>query len=309
MVGRCRLASHVCLRFQRARTRRRGQAVPSRAPGRRQPPGGNRVTGTRSGLLLTAVAAALLAACASPAHPIGSRAPASSASAPSAGGKALDGCLPVRAARVLDASAPGETLPVAVLGTGAVTIVLSEQSDELLCSWLPFAHHLTARGFRVALWDFGGDDPVAELTSVVAALRTTGDGKEILAGASEGAKASLIAATRLRSPPLGVLSLSAELELRGTPVAPAVHRLPCPALLITAIDDPYGAADAAHTFVGTAPPGRVQLITIPGSDHGTALLAGPSSAAVLARIDAFLAAIRVSSPPSPPAPGSTPGSL
>jgi hypothetical protein len=44
----------------------------------------------------------------------------------------------------------------------------------------------------------------------------------------------------------------------------------------------------ARTFIGTAPPGRVQLVTVPGSDHGTALLAGPGSAAVLTRIDAFL---------------------
>ena len=248
----------------------------------------------RSGLLLTVAAAALLAACASPAGPALSPAPASSATAPSAasgststGGKALDGCLPATA-RVLDASAPDETLPVGVLGVGARTVVLSEQSDELLCSWLPLARHLTARGFRVAVWDFSGDDPVTELTGVVTALNTAGDGQVILAGASEGAKASLIAATRLGRPPLGVLSLSAEAELQGTPVAPAVHRLPCPALLITARDDPYGAAGAAHTFAGTAPPGRVQLLTVPGSDHGTALLAGPGSAAVLARIDAFL---------------------
>ena len=248
------------------------------------------MTGARSGLLLGVAAAVLLAACASAAQPTGSRASASSATAPSAAGaKALDGCLPMRTVRVLNASEPGETLPIGVLGTGAVTVVLSEQSDELLCSWLPFAHHLTALGFRVAVWDFGGNDPVVELTGVVTALRAAGDGRVILAGASEGAKASLIAATQLRPSPLGVLSLSAELTLRGTPVAPAVHRLPCPALLITAIDDPYGAADAAHAFVATAPPGRVQLVTVSGFDHGTALLAGPGSVEVLARIDAFLA--------------------
>lgn len=234
-----------------------------------------------------------VAACGSAAQPAGSRAFAGSATASSAAAaKALDGCLPARAVRLLNASAPGETLPVGVLGTGAVTVVLSDQSDELLCSWLPFVRHLTARGFRVAVWDFAGDDPVTELTGVVTALRAAGDARVILAGASEGAKASLIAATRLRPAPLGVLSLSAEPDLRGTPVAPAVHRLPCPALLITAADDPYGAADAAPAFVRTAPPGRVQLLTVPGSGHGTALLAGPSSAEVLARIDAFLAPLR-----------------
>jgi pimeloyl-ACP methyl ester carboxylesterase len=193
---------------------------------------------------------------------------------------------------VLTASAPGEKLPVGVLGTGRVTVVLSEQSDELLCSWLSLAHHLTARGYRVAVWDFGGDDPVTELTGVVAALRAAGDTPVILAGASEGAKTSLIAATRLHPSPLGVLSLSAEAELQGTDVAPAVHRLPCPALLVTARGDPYGAASAARTFAATAPPGRVRLVTVPGADHGTALLAGSGSAPVLARIDRFLAQLR-----------------
>jgi hypothetical protein len=256
----------------------------------------------RSGLLLGVVAAALLAACASPARPAASRSPAGSAITPSATGsaggatggrgKALDGCLPTRTARVLDASAMGEILPVAVLGTGAITVVLSEQSDELLCSWLPLAHHLTARGFRVAVWDFGGADPVAELTGVVTALRTAGAGQVVLAGASEGAKTSLIAATRLRPLPLGVLSLSAEAELRGTPVAPAVRRLLCPALLITASGDLYGAAAAGRAFAAAAPPGRIQLVTVPGSAHGTALLAGSGSAAVLARIDAFLTRLR-----------------
>lgn len=240
-------------------------------------------------LLLGLAATVLLAACASQAHPAASPTPAHpAASTPGA----LDGCLQARAAHVLHARGPGETLPVGVLGAGAVTVVLSEQSDELLCSWLPFARHLTARGFRVAVWDFGGEDPAAELTAVVTALRTAGDRQVILAGASEGAKASLIVATRLRPPPLGVLSLSAEADLRGTPVAPAVHRLPCPALLITARGDQYGAADAGRAFAGTAPRGRVQLDLVPGTDHGTALLAGPGSAAVLARIDAFLAQLR-----------------
>jgi len=256
------------------------------------------VIGQRSRLLLGVAATALLAACASQAQPAASPATAHSSastapahSSASATSTSLDGCLPARSARVLTVKATGETLPVGVLGTGAVTVVLSEQSDELLCSWLPFARHLTGRGFQVAVWDFNGD-PVTELTAVVAALRAAGHGQIILAGASEGAKTSLITATRVDPPPLGVLSLSAEADLQGTPVAPAVHRLPCPALLITARGDLYGAADAARTFVATAPRGRVQLVTVPGTGHGTALLAGPGSAAVLARIDTFLAQLR-----------------
>lgn len=253
------------------------------------------MTGAPRRLILAAVAAVLLAACGSAAPPAGSHAQVSSmppGATPAVAATTLDGCLPARTARLLSVSLQGETLPVAVLGTGAVTVVLSEQSDERLCSWLPFARHLTARNFRVAVWDFGGHDPVAELAAVVTALRAAGDGKMILAGASEGAKVSLIVAAQRRPPPLGVLSLSAEAELQGTPVAPAVHRLPCPALLVTAVSDPWDTAGAAHAFLATAPPGRVQLMTVPGSDHGTALLAGSGAAQVLARIDAFLARLR-----------------
>ena len=50
---------------------------------------------------------------------------------------------------------------MAVLGTGPDTVVLSNESDENLCSWLPLADHLTAAGYRVALWDYGAAAPVA----------------------------------------------------------------------------------------------------------------------------------------------------
>jgi hypothetical protein len=54
------------------------------------------------------------------------------------------------------------------------------------------------------------------------------------------------------------------------------------------------ASEGAKTSLITAaaPPGRIQLVTVPGSAHGTALLAGSGSAVVLARIDAFLTRLR-----------------
>ena len=238
--------------------------------------------------VLASCAVALLTSCASTTTSSHQHAGVAS---PRSAAALLDGCAAAGPGS-LSASLPDEKLPLAVLGAGAVTVVLSEESDENLCSWLPFAHHLAATGFRVVLWDFASDDPVTELLAVVATARAAAGEPVILAGASEGAKASLIAATRLHPAPLAILSLSAETALRANLVAPAVHHLLCPALLITAADDIYGSAGAAHDFVATAPAGRVSLLTVPGSAHGTALLSGSGSAAVRARIDSFLARFR-----------------
>jgi pimeloyl-ACP methyl ester carboxylesterase len=196
----------------------------------------------------------------------------------------LDGC----AARTpRDAVAAGEQIPLVMLGKGSETVVLSNESDEDLCSWLGFARRLAAAGYLVVLWDYGGDPPVTELIAVVAALRAAGDGPIILMGASEGAKASLVAAVQIRPAPLAVVSLSAEAALRGTPVAPTVRHLPCPALLVTSANDPYGSAPAAATFMAEAPRGRAVLYAIPGDAHGTALLTGT----VDTRITRFLAGV------------------
>ena len=48
------------------------------------------------------------------------------------------------------------SLPVAVLGTGSRGVLLSNQSDEDLCAWLPLARTLARSGFRVGLYDYSG---------------------------------------------------------------------------------------------------------------------------------------------------------
>jgi hypothetical protein len=42
----------------------------------------------------------------------------------------------------------------AVLGTGRLGVVLSNQSDQNLCGWLPFAKTLATRGFRALVYDY-----------------------------------------------------------------------------------------------------------------------------------------------------------
>jgi pimeloyl-ACP methyl ester carboxylesterase len=233
-----------------------------------------------AGLLLTAGCAGGPPAASGPA----------SAPPPASTAAALDGCF--SAARGTIETVPGasgDTLTLASVGTGPRVVVLSNESDQDLCSWLPFAGRLTAAGYRAVLWDYGGDLPTDELARLVKHLRADGAARLVLMGASEGAKASLIAGAHLKPAVQGVVSLSAEAILQpGIVVVSSVRRVHCPLLLLTAKDDPYGSAQAARQFLAAAPGHAKRLVTVRGTDHGTALLAGRSAATALPAITAFL---------------------
>lgn len=254
-------------------------------------PGGPARTPPRAWLLLTCLA--LITGCATgrPAAPAGApassaRAPASPAASPPAG---LDGCLPPARARVVTVPSPDGPLAIGIAGTGHRTVILSNESDENLCSWLPFSSRLTAAGYRVVLWDYGGSEPAAELRALTRWVRRSGTARIVLMGASEGAKASLVAAARLGHEVRGVVSLSAEtVLLPGIEVAHSVARLRCPLLLVTSAGDPYGSARAAREFLAAAPGRDKRLVQVPGADHGTALLSPPAAATVRPAVLAFL---------------------
>jgi fermentation-respiration switch protein FrsA (DUF1100 family) len=251
------------------------------------------------------LAVALLCSCASTSGGSGARAggstpapvPTPGSTAPSSAAPSAvslpDDCVPPGKARVLQATVTGstrnETLPVAVLGTGKNTVILSNESDEDLCSWLPLADHLTAAGYRVAIWNYGAALPPDELTAVTAAVRADGAGPVILMGASEGAKSSLIAGAGMQPPVVGIVSLSAESYLKGgMDVKSYIPKLSCPLLLLTAADDPYGSAPAAANFAAAARPGQARLLTFPGAAHGTALLQPPTATDAQTAVDGFL---------------------
>lgn len=177
-----------------------------------------------------------------------------------------------------------------VWGTGARTVVLSNQSDEDQWSWQAYADHLVAGGYKVAMWDYAGQDPVKNLQAMVADLRAHGSGPVFLLGASKGGKASLVAAAGIRPPVAAVVTLSAESTLApGIDVSSYVKQLTCPVLLLTAAQDGYGSADAAKTFEADLP-NLAHTLAYDGSDHGTQLLSGGGGAKVIADIDAFLKA-------------------
>lgn len=181
----------------------------------------------------------------------------------------------------------GGTIVVGTIGSGPRVVILSNQSDEDLCSWVPFASRLAGLGYRVALWNYDGGSATSTLTAVVAALRQAGGQRIVLLGASKGAKASLIVGARISPPVQGVVSLSAEERTGNQPVAPQLTSMSCPVLLVTA-ESTYADADAAKTFLATIPSRDKQLVSVPGSDHGTALLSGAQAGTVIDAIERFL---------------------
>ena len=179
-------------------------------------------------------------------------------------------------------------------------VVLAHMSEGDLCSWVPYARRLAARGFFVFPFDFRGHGfsegaqdhgkAVADTIGAVRAVRALGARRVVVVGASLGGIAAVIAAPRLRPPVQGVVSVSGPAAIEGELDArAAAPRLRVPTLYIAAEQDqnvPYDFAAEArelHDLTGT-PEKRVELF--PGSLHGTFLVDG--SGQVRAALERFV---------------------
>jgi len=199
---------------------------------------------------------------------------------------ALDGCVQPGEGMLIPWSSSGQAV---VLGGGTVGVVLSNQSDQNLCGWLPFGKTLAARGLQVLLYDYGATaDPEKDVALAAAKLRTLGARTVFLIGASEGAKASLIAAPAIRPPVAGVVSLSAERVERGTDVLPYAARLRSPVLFVTAKDDSFSTEPTPQLYKAATKAAWRKLAVLPGFAHGTELLTGSTGPQVQAMILDFL---------------------
>jgi pimeloyl-ACP methyl ester carboxylesterase len=233
--------------------------------------------------IVVLLALALMAgACSSRGAPAESQA----GTAPPATQGSLDGCVRAGRASLVDL---GGGHQAAVLGSGTTGVVLSNQSDQNLCGWLGFGGALAARGFRVLLYDYGAAaDPAGDVALAAAKLRSLGAETMLLVGASEGAKASLVAATTLQPPPAGVVSLSAERMLRGSDVLPAAAKLRVPVLFVTARDDSLVGDATGQLYKAAAKATSRRLQVVAGSAHGTELLGGAAGAKLQDTIVDFL---------------------
>jgi pimeloyl-ACP methyl ester carboxylesterase len=165
-----------------------------------------------------------------------------------------------------------------VLGAGRVGVVLSNQSDQDLCGWLRFGRTLAASGFRVLLHDYVAADPADDVAQAAAKLRALGVRSVFLIGASEGAKASLVAGTTLRPPVAGVVSVSPERYLRGADMLLVAARLRVPVLYLAAHDDLVVAGAPGQLYKASVRSPARRLAILPGDAHGTDLLEGSGGA-------------------------------
>jgi pimeloyl-ACP methyl ester carboxylesterase len=204
---------------------------------------------------------------------------------PSASASALPDCLAGTGARRVVVTSDPTVLPAYLLGHGPDVVVASDQSDQDLCGWVPFARTLAADGFEVVLYDYLFSD-LGDLGRVVRRVRADGARHVSLLGASEGAKASIVDAVRLRPRVASVVSLSAETYLKQLDVRRAGRRLHVPVLYLTAKGDEFGAL-AAGRDLDRVTPGPHRLVVVPGTAHGVDLL---GSAPVRTQVAGFLRA-------------------
>jgi pimeloyl-ACP methyl ester carboxylesterase len=160
-----------------------------------------------------------------------------------------------------------------VRGDGALGVVLANQSDRDRTAWAPFARLLAARGYRVLTFDYGGDSPEADVAAAARALERLGARRVVLMGASQGAKAALMAAAATPPDVVGVVSLSAERTAGGQDVVPSARRLRLPALFVTARADPWSMRDTPLLERAASNTAGRRLLVVPGDVHGIDLTA------------------------------------
>ena len=205
--------------------------------------------------------------------------------------------------RVVRSSASDRTRLIGlVLGAGPRGVVLAHQGGRPgnLCNWLPYARTLAAAGYRVLLFDHRGRGSSGaaarsqnlqrvdlDVIAATALLRKRDVHSVVLAGASLGGSAVLVAATRIQPPVQGVISLSAPESFVRLDGREAAAKLAVPVLYVAAEDDTGGqfATDARTLFDATASPDK-RIEIVPGYLHGAPML---ELAPVRTLVDSWLA--------------------
>lgn len=175
-----------------------------------------------------------------------------------------------------------------VLGHGPRAVVLAHAVDGNLCDWMPYARRLAASGLRVLAYNSRrpGVRVDLDLAAAVEAVRRTGSGHVVVAGASLGATGALIGSASLAEQPAAVVSLSAPASFGPLRALPAAARLQAPVLFAASSDDQPFADDARALYAASASSER-QLEISAGAAHGEQLLEDP---AFRARVTAFITA-------------------
>jgi pimeloyl-ACP methyl ester carboxylesterase len=212
------------------------------------------------------------------------------------------GTLPAATGRAVSfTTEDGVTLGGHVFGSGSAGVILAHMYPADQTSWYPTAQRLAQAGYLVLTFDFrgygesGGSKQIAlidrDVSAAITQIRQEGAASVVLAGASMGGTAALIAGDRAQALSsiglAGIATLSAPVEFQGLSAAAAVPRIMVPLLFIAAEKD-AGAAGARQLEQLSS--GRGDLQIVPGSDHGTDLLTGQQAARVYQSLLDFIKA-------------------
>jgi alpha-beta hydrolase superfamily lysophospholipase len=171
-------------------------------------------------------------------------------------------------------------------------VVLAHMSAGDLCVWAGYARSLARQGIWALPFDLRGhgfsegaqdhSKAAADVIAAVRAVRKLGARRVVVAGASLGGIAAIVAAPRITPPLAGVASVSGPAAIAGELNArPAAPKLRVPTLFLVAAADQNGpydfAAEARELHAATATREK-RLLVVAGSLHGTFLVAGSPSA-------------------------------
>lgn len=200
-------------------------------------------------------------------------------------------CLPGPASFANVPTGTERATPVALIGDrGRRGVVLGAQSNGGICQMVSFGSEVAGHGYRVALFEWGGDNTDA-MAAAVRVLAADGATRIVVGGFSEGAVIGLGAARTLGARVAGVLAVSGgPSTVDGYPTIASLSGFRGPLLLISARGDPVfpPGTDAA---IAAAHHGRETVLTLDGYDHALLLLEGDHSQRVRQAIFTFLRSV------------------
>lgn len=204
-------------------------------------------------------------------------------------------------------TADGIVLRAAAVGAGPRGVVLSHQTNNGLCGWLPYATQLAARGFSVLAFDHRctfesscveGEQQynlIGDVETAVVTLQQRGAREVALVGASLGGAVAIGACAQVEVTRCAALSPAVfDRKLGGGVTAnTAIGQVRRPLLVAVAPDDPDSSLDEGRALVRRARKGVVTFVPLPaGSGHGWETVRTPtdpsSPSAFAGRLEAFL---------------------
>jgi hypothetical protein len=250
----------------------------------------------RSAVFVVVLALGLAGCGSAPAESASSSPTTSTPSSPTSSAPAgIMAACPSQGAEAFSASVAGGSAVSGVqLGDARRAVVLSYEWGGSPCDWSEVATELVARGYRVALWEYGaltGLDRIKELQAVVDQVRAAGATEVVLVGGSVGGCVSMIGGSMITPAVSGVAVLSCaswyDVEHR-LPTTPLAAKLRVPALYLAADRDSLPIAEVRKDFAAV-PAKDKKLVVVAGStDHGVELLHGTGAAVAKPALFAFL---------------------